>query len=228
MSLPADTTRTDLFNLFRFVLNAEPSDCTVAALATRFGVSQRVASTRIRFLENLGLFDDSLRHQTKHAAAYHWDSLTDAFGVFDQAMSSLDPKPEPIDRKTTPKKEIVIVNPNIKPNGVCLCCKTKIGKRSLFAPGHDARLVSQIVSKAAKDPDLLEGLIADMLPTQALADKARAAFARRTVNKPADVLVWVEAYPVKIGRWEYPSRTNGAQVQRNTKRDGSGEWVNYS
>lgn len=40
--------------------------------------------------------------------------------------------------------------------------------------------------------------------------------------------VWEETYPVKIGRWTYPTRqsTQGVQ-QRNTKRDGSGEWVAY-
>ena len=30
---------------------------------------------------------------------------------------------------------------------------------------------------------------------------------------------------VKIGRWTYPARKQGGEVSRNTKRDGSGEWV---
>jgi hypothetical protein len=30
---------------------------------------------------------------------------------------------------------------------------------------------------------------------------------------------------VKIGRWTYPARTDGTNTVRNTKRDGSGEWI---
>lgn len=34
---------------------------------------------------------------------------------------------------------------------------------------------------------------------------------------------------VKVGRWEYPAKLNNAGlVLRNTKRDGSGEWVRHT
>ncbi|QDH48241.1 hypothetical protein SEA_MAMAPEARL_53 [Arthrobacter phage MamaPearl] len=37
-----------------------------------------------------------------------------------------------------------------------------------------------------------------------------------------------ELAPVKVGRWEYPARQNHfGKTERNTKRDGSGEWVEY-
>lgn len=36
---------------------------------------------------------------------------------------------------------------------------------------------------------------------------------------------WKVHPAVKVGRWEYPARSDGRSIERNTKRDGSGEWV---
>ena len=44
----------------------------------------------------------------------------------------------------------------------------------------------------------------------------------------ADPSYYYEESEVKVGRWSYPARTyKDGKVTRNTKRDGSGEWIAY-
>ncbi len=95
-------------------------------------------------------------------------------------------------------------------------------------------------------PELIKGQ-ASALPSEALQAKYLRA-ADRLFNKPAkapkatkqadpllvveglEILRWKDRQDVKVGRWYYPAKdavtTEGEQVTlRNTKRDGSGEWV---
>lgn len=150
------------------------------------------------------------------------------------------------------------------PDRQCACgCGKPIGRKSTFAMGHDARMVSLAAKSLVESTDYL-GLLGGKIAVgddiqarmdavtetiearfgKALADKYhRAAHSawdkavNKTVraNRPAatkrtetagkgEVAVAID--PVKIGRWTYPAMVNpdGSKV-RNTKRDGSGEWV---
>lgn len=136
------------------------------------------------------------------------------------------------------------------PNGTCYCgCDSNVGKRSRFAAGHDARYISQLVAYliGAKDADIAAETerIAGVVRTSfgnPLADKfvraagkaieRRDAAAAKAAAKRAPKAQGVEATyraqpPIKIGRWTYPVReivATGA-IERNTKRDATGEWV---
>lgn len=59
----------------------------------------------------------------------------------------------------------------------------------------------------------------DEAPATAAADFEEEA--------PADETIISECYPVKVGRWTYPARMVGTKMERNTKRDSSGEWITY-
>ena len=77
------------------------------------------------------------------------------------------------------------------------------------------------------------GAVAEATETAAVRSEA----ARRAERKAADEADWEAAQEdldpeyfahedVKFGRWTYPARQDHeGNVQRNTKRDGSGEWV---
>lgn len=115
----------------------------------------------------------------------------------------------------------------------CNCgCGTPTRKAgSLYAPGHDARhagLVARDVIATGNN-----ALLSQALPTLALQKKAAAMVARKAAKpatavkaeRKAGPVVSLAAEPVKVGRWTYPARHFGGDLQRNTKRDGSGEWV---
>ena len=126
----------------------------------------------------------------------------------------------------------------------CAChCGQPISSRSTYRPGHDARHVGQ-VARAAVDafrngqgavdsPEFYTEL--DSRP--ALARKARkmalGIVARAEGKKAAKTGRSIPAQEmtgeVKIGRWTYPARmTLAGKAQRNTKRNGSGEWVAHT
>lgn len=101
----------------------------------------------------------------------------------------------------------------------CTCgCGLPVSRKALYRPGHDAKHVSLVVAGE---------LTLDTLPSKALQIKALAALGRIDAKThqidPTEIAF--EGI-IKVGRWDYPARTfaNGAQ-ERNTKRDGSGEWV---
>lgn len=129
----------------------------------------------------------------------------------------------------------------------CLC---KCGRttRSTFAPGHDARLAGEVGRAMVGLPEAERVALLAKLPSAALQAKARgvwhkaeakiearlereAAKAEARATKAAEAAAtpqpeWVTVEGgVKVGRWSYPARSNGAITERNTKRDGSGEWV---
>ena len=66
--------------------------------------------------------------------------------------------------------------------------------------------------------------------------KARAKNADKFASHLAERMATVMAaeateneFTVKVGRWEYPAKMNNlGLVWRNTKRDGSGEWIRHT
>lgn len=139
----------------------------------------------------------------------------------------------------------------------CQCsCALMVSGKTIYKPGHDARHVSQICSEAHnllqggqittlgqwnKQVDLY----LESLPSVALRTKAHAALVRvrekfmGKTAKPAAIKAsaasaldpagadWIDGEPIKVGRWTYPTRTDGNVVLRNTQRDGSGFWVEF-
>lgn len=131
------------------------------------------------------------------------------------------------------------------PNGTCGCCNAPIGKKSRFAPGHDARFVSNLVSDLVASigtDGANHGTYRDVMTrtaelvrtaySDALANKFAAAAERaltrpqRTQRTTTTPETWQAADPIKVRRWTYPARQDKTgRTQRNTKRDGSGTWV---
>lgn len=131
----------------------------------------------------------------------------------------------------------------------CGCGSLTLSLSATFLPGHDAKLVSRLVREtiAGEGTWLGEPRRYGKLTIQErialLSDGLEALFSKalavkyvnaahnawdRTVNLPrhrqpvADFTRGV----VKVGRWEYPARCLAdGTVERNTKRDSSGQWV---
>jgi hypothetical protein len=115
----------------------------------------------------------------------------------------------------------------------CLCGCGEIANRGRnYRPGHDARHAGVVGRKYADsgDADLLL-----VLPTAALREKARKIaikavernLRKPNLGRPTKVAKDERTVgTVKVGRWVYPAMKDAANgVVRNTKRDGSGEWV---
>ncbi|MCK8608876.1 hypothetical protein [Agromyces sp. C10] len=69
----------------------------------------------------------------------------------------------------------------------CLCgCEQEITTKALFKPGHDARLVSNLVAIVVADNLTKAGVtkLAKGLPSEALRAKFERAVARATAPKP--------------------------------------------
>ncbi|AZS07098.1 hypothetical protein SEA_WAWA_55 [Arthrobacter phage Wawa] len=82
--------------------------------------------------------------------------------------------------------------------------------------------------KTSDKPAKPAGKIAEVVAAE------EAAHAEETATEVPEPMfedenpVYRERGFVKIGRWEYPLRENHfGKTERNTKRDGSGEWVEY-
>lgn len=104
----------------------------------------------------------------------------------------------------------------------CGCGNPVKSAKSIYVPGHDARHAGLIAREAiatgnAQPVYALSG---------ALQAKALRMIERATTKavKPAKV-EFAPADDVKVGRWTYPARVVDGNLVRNTKRDGSGEWV---
>ena len=133
----------------------------------------------------------------------------------------------------------------------CDCGNLTRSPKATFIPGHDAKLVSKLAKQmyvAVRDGDTVEefGLETRVKRfSYALQGKihgafrlakirgARVASAKREATHEAaaldDLIDALEApKTVKVGRWEYPAKvTFSGRLLRNTKRDGSGEWVQH-
>lgn len=136
--------------------------------------------------------------------------------------------------------EITPTNPEF-----CLCgCSEKVGKKSFFRPGHDARHVSNLLAVAIADNLTWAGAVEQILPalpSEALKIKFTGAWNRyqdrqakkAQPRKPKPTVTEIaplEGHAFKAGRWTYPVRerrySDGTIVtERNLSRDGSGEWV---
>lgn len=118
--------------------------------------------------------------------------------------------------------------------GHCLCgCGALTNAGSIYKPGHDARHVSKLL-KATLAGEVTKVEAHKALPSAPLSYKydnalanaqEKAAAPKRTRKDDAGGPVVEATDPVKIGRWEYPGRKVDGKLERNTKRDGSGEWV---
>lgn len=133
----------------------------------------------------------------------------------------------------------------------CRCgCEQQVGATSTYRPGHDARhagivgrqvaelLVSKHAYVSADDVPQPEADEFAKMPSLPLKYKARYV-ARNILEKEerkatrmearkakkADKVETTELDPIKVGRWTYPARERDGVTERNTKRDGSGEWV---
>ncbi|ALY10075.1 hypothetical protein RAP15_56 [Arthrobacter phage RAP15] len=91
-----------------------------------------------------------------------------------------------------------------------------------------ARETRTSIPEDRKAPAKPAGKIAEVVAAE------EAAHAEETATEVPEPMfedetpVYKELAPVKVGRWEYPARQNHfGKTERNTKRDGSGEWVEY-
>lgn len=127
----------------------------------------------------------------------------------------------------------------------CRCgCGSMIPGKSNYKPGHDARHAGQVArAMSAVSSDSWESLL-DTLPSEPLQRKALGMAerlvakaeakksARREIKAEVEQVIeaeretWTSIDPVQVGRWTYPARKDAdGNVERNTKRDGSGEWI---
>lgn len=104
--------------------------------------------------------------------------------------------------------------------------------------------VSEKASKAARKPapkapkgaaDKADQKAADTLAAKVAAEEA--AHVEAELSKRAEIEAEIEQaeepvsgeFTVKMGRWEYPARyTQDGSVERNSKRDGSGTWIEFN
>jgi hypothetical protein len=138
----------------------------------------------------------------------------------------------------------------------CGCNNLTRSPEAKFLPGHDQRLVSRIAqdlahARISKDyakvtfivgeqaqrwPNLSDKIENAAWKLEAKLVKARAKNADKFASHLAERMATVMAaeateneFTVKVGRWEYPAKMNNlGLVWRNTKRDGSGEWIRHT
>lgn len=135
---------------------------------------------------------------------------------------------------------------NLTTGHFCGCgCMQVITSKATYRPGHDASHVSMLLAELFNEVQdgrkVTKSMIdaqAKALPSEALQNKfknaAHRAFIAEKVakiklpkeeSKPTNDLGYTEG-EIKIGRWVYPTRIwDGGVVERNEKRDGSGEWI---
>lgn len=134
----------------------------------------------------------------------------------------------------------------------CGCNHLTRSPEAKFLPGHDQRLVSIIGRKLAEariaeDYDEVTKIVgeqAERWPNlsdkiENRAWKLESELIKKAKRKAAKMHAAVAALDeelettgeltVKVGRWTYPAKMNNlGLVWRNTKRDGSGEWVRHT
>lgn len=134
----------------------------------------------------------------------------------------------------------------------CGCNHLTRSPEAKFLPGHDQRLVSIIGRKLAEariaeDYDEVTRIVgeqAERWPNlsdkiENRAWKLESQLLKKASKKAAQMHAAAAALneelettgelTVKVGRWTYPAKMNNlGLVWRNTKRDGSGEWVRHT
>ena len=142
-------------------------------------------------------------------------------------------------------------NMNTTTPATCKCnCGQTVGPKATYRPGHDARHVSDLLATIVEHQefDMITKYQTD-LPSTALKEKFANAvenYLGRKAKKSAgrqSRTEWVDSDTdsYKVGRWNYPTQvlmyreglrglkpgqeSEYLDIRRNTKRDGSGEWV---
>lgn len=117
-----------------------------------------------------------------------------------------------------------------------------LGSEALIRKAHAMaeRLLQKAKAPQDRKPSKAAGKKADKKATAALVAQEEAAHAAAEAEKRAAIEAELEASDdaddlapvstVKVGRWDYPARAARTEdgetyLVRNTKRDGSGEWV---
>lgn len=172
---------------------------------------------------------DETSHETAEQVIDEW--LNKAIPLPDYTPASPKPKKGSTKMTATATK----TTPESTDFRKCGCgCNENVNGKSNYKPGHDARHAGQVARAIIADPSRESALLAT-LPSVALQTKASNMVtlwsekaAKKAEKKVAKVKAeWEDLEPVKIGRWTYPTRKNTKTnvVQRNQKKDGSGEWV---
>lgn len=134
----------------------------------------------------------------------------------------------------------------------CGCNNLTRSPEAKFLPGHDQRLVSRIaqdlaharISEDYAKVTFIVGEQAQRWPNlsdkiENAAWKLEAKLVKQAQKRSKQLHAAVEdldaelettgELTVKVGRWEYPAKMNNlGLVWRNTKRDGSGEWIRHT
>jgi (2Fe-2S) ferredoxin len=117
-----------------------------------------------------------------------------------------------------------------------------IAKAEAAAIKELAKVAARQAKTTQKAPRASKADRADKRATAILVAQEEDAHAAAELAKRAEIEADITAEldgnelpapveTVKMGRWEYPARRdpqNPEQLQRNTKRDGSGEWVEFN
>ena len=134
----------------------------------------------------------------------------------------------------------------------CGCNNLTRSPEAKFLPGHDQRLVSRIaqdlaharISEDYAKVTFIVGEQAQRWPNlsekiENAAWKLEAKLVKQAQKRSKQLHAAVEdldaelettgELTVKVGRWEYPAKMNNlGLVWRNTKREGSGEWIRHT
>lgn len=217
---------------------------TAATLADQLGFTPRTTRETLNLMLDHGLVQ--LGSRNRYINMIEPADPANLKQALQQAIASTDNTEPTTNQKGQPTMTATPATPT---SGTCGCCNAPIGKKSRFAPGHDARFVSNLVSDLVASigtDEANHGTLATLVMTQtaelvrtaysdALANKFAAAAERaltrpqrtqRTQRTTTTPETWQSADPIKVGRWTYPARQDETgRTQRNTKRDGSGTWV---
>lgn len=134
----------------------------------------------------------------------------------------------------------------------CDCGERCNSSSSRFRPGHDQKVVSRIGYALAEARLVMNQAEIDRLVREQdhrypslenkienYAWKLESKWTKQAKKKAAKMHVAVAALDeelettgeltVKVGRWTYPAKMNNlGLVWRNTKRDGTGEWIRHT
>lgn len=209
-----------------------PVETTMGDVAIETGFSRAM----VRHATQTLVQADLLRAHPTRAGLFEHDYYDDPTTAFEEAFHMKNDE--------TPTSAIGNRTEAQGTNCRCGCGEPTIGKKAEYRPGHDARHAGVIGRALAETQDSkARANLLNRLPSEALKAKAQAAFERalaKADRKKAGLGTGrlnkaVKSAKgkgikgtVKVGRWEYPAEQHGAgdgKMVRNSKRDGSGEWV---
>lgn len=164
--------------------------------------------------------------------ALTYDSIArdEAEALFDQAWTAKHPT-----RTAKAPKQVEIKGGSIDWSCFCGCGQQRRTRKTMFAPGHDARFASNLIkaARSTTDPMTVEAAIdAAGQVSVKLAAKVEAALGRtgRATSTP-EAVEGVVYGTIKVGRREMPAQlfthpdTDKPHVNINDAVDGSGDWL---